>query len=259
MIELSDDQREHWLRRGWLQLPELLPAATTDSLPEWVEALARPPMRGDEQRLQYFEHTDAGTRICRTERYLGDQADLAALIAGGPLEHAAAAVLDEPAVLYKEKINYKAPGGGGFAAHQDATAYPFVRRIVTAVVAVDAMTTENGCLEFAGDGVDALLPGDGDGCIAPQTASELQWEPVPLPAGGVLLFSAMAPHRSGTNSSRAPRRALYLTYNARSEGDRRAAYYAEREVRMRDAVGEHARVSNIGHFRGRPATGDVET
>mmetsp|Transcript_21388 Transcript_21388/g.63932 ORF Transcript_21388/g.63932 Transcript_21388/m.63932 type:complete len:240 (-) Transcript_21388:689-1408(-) len=29
----------------------------------------------------------------------------------------------EPAVLFKDKINFKGPGGAGFLAHQDATAY----------------------------------------------------------------------------------------------------------------------------------------
>ena len=27
-------------------------------------------------------------------------------------------LFDEPAVLFKEKINFKLPGGGGFLAHQ---------------------------------------------------------------------------------------------------------------------------------------------
>jgi ectoine hydroxylase-related dioxygenase (phytanoyl-CoA dioxygenase family) len=50
-----------------------------------------------------------------------------------------------------------------------------------------------------------------------------------VPAGGVLFFSSNAPHRSGPNQTETQRRALYLTYNAFSEGDLRQAYYVDRE------------------------------
>jgi ectoine hydroxylase-related dioxygenase (phytanoyl-CoA dioxygenase family) len=52
-------------------------------------------------------------------------------------------------LLFKDKINYKAPHGNGFAAHQDAPAYDHIRKIehVTLNVAVDQSTPENGCLE----------------------------------------------------------------------------------------------------------------
>ena len=38
----------------------------------------------------------------------------------GRVIEAVGELLGEPAVLYKEKINYKYPGGGGYAAHQEA-------------------------------------------------------------------------------------------------------------------------------------------
>ena len=58
-------------------------------------------------------------------------------------------LMGEPAVLYKEKINYKYPGGGGYAAHQDAPAYEFVKFHITCLISVDAATPENGCLSFS--------------------------------------------------------------------------------------------------------------
>lgn len=48
------------------------------------------------------------------------------------------------------QLNFKGPGGAGFKPHQDATAYAteqLASRHVSAMVAVDAATVANGCVE----------------------------------------------------------------------------------------------------------------
>lgn len=252
---VTADQIADFRANGYLVLPSLLPAAVRAALAGWVETVAAPIGDG-ERRLHYFEQTDAGRSLTRTERFADDHPELACLLTRGLLPLAASALLGERALLYKEKVNYKPPGGAGFAPHQDATAYAFVRKHVTCLVAVDAMTLDNGCIEFAPYGADALLPGDGDGCIDRGFAATLAWETAPVPAGAVVFFTSYVPHRSGPNRTAQPRRALYLTYNAHSEGDRRASYYDERDrsIEAARAAGvEHARISTIGHFEGRPA------
>ena len=59
----------------------------------------------------------------------------------------------EPAVLFKDKINYKKAGGRGFAPHQDAPAYIGfgIVYFITMMIPVDNFTEENGCLELALD------------------------------------------------------------------------------------------------------------
>jgi ectoine hydroxylase-related dioxygenase (phytanoyl-CoA dioxygenase family) len=58
--------------------------------------------------------------------------------------------VSEGAVLFKEKINFKHPGGGGFLAHQDSVAYiGLANRHISAMVVVDKSTVENGCLQFS--------------------------------------------------------------------------------------------------------------
>ena len=56
----------------------------------------------------------------------------------------------EPAVLFKDKINFKLPGGDGFEAHQDVQAgwRRLARRHITAMVAIDETNAENGSLEM---------------------------------------------------------------------------------------------------------------
>ena len=170
----------------------------------------------------------------------------------------ASTLLGERALIYKEKINYKQTGGAGYAPHQDAAAYRYVNHHVTCLVAVDDMTPDNGCLEFAPGCLDALMPLNEVGCIDESIAETLEWTPVPVPAGGVLFFSSTAPHRSGPNRSDTHRRALYLTYNAFSEGDLRQAYYMDRERQLSErtpakADAKAARISTIGHFLGERA------
>jgi ectoine hydroxylase-related dioxygenase (phytanoyl-CoA dioxygenase family) len=159
-------------------------------------------------------------------------------------------------VLYKEKINYKLAGGAGYAPHQDAPAYPFVDQHVSCMVAIDDSTLDNGCLEVAAGMHAAVLPTDETGCIRDDVAATLRWAPVELRAGQTLWFHSRTPHRSGPNRSSRSRRALYPTYNARSEGDRREAYYRQKLAEFADdtATTGRVQVSLIGDFQGRPVT-----
>jgi len=120
---------------------------------------------------------------------------------------------------------------------------------------LDDATAENGCLEFApGYHRELLLQGN-DGCIASAIADGLPWRQVPTAAGSLLWFHGLIPHRSGDNRGHQSRRGLYLTYNALSEGDRRARYYQQKELALAAESpameGDKERVSLINHFRGR--------
>ena len=58
----------------------------------------------------------------RIENFLQYNAVLDKLINGPRMLKLMSQLFDEPAVLYKEKINYKLPGGEGFKPHQDVAA-----------------------------------------------------------------------------------------------------------------------------------------
>ena len=122
------------------------------------------------------------------------------------------------------------------------------------MVAVDDATIENGCLEVVSGAHHEVLAQDDRGCIAHDVVGHARVAPVELRAGETLFFDALAPHRSGPNRSTRDRRALYPTYNGRSEGDLRDAYYAERRRVLAEADGsERVQLSLIGDFEGRPA------
>jgi hypothetical protein len=254
MFILTETQRRHWTAYGWLLLSQSLAPEVVLALSSWVEEMALKGGHRDQRRL-YYERTARGKSLCRVERFLDDHIQLRSLIIEGMLPTIASTLLGERALVYKEKINYKRAGGAGYAPHQDAAAYPYVHHHVTCLVAVDDMTPDNGCLEFVPGDLDALMPLNEAGCMDAKIAQTLAWAPVLLPAGGVLFFSSNAPHRSGPNRTETQRRAIYLTYNAFSEGDLREAYYADRERQLAErhaasVSGEGTRISTIGHFLG---------
>jgi hypothetical protein len=252
---LGDEDRpaliEHFLAHGWVAV-DAVPAADAAALTKWVDEIAAIP-DGHDGVLQHFEGTDDGPALARSENFVPIHPGLRALLCDGPLLEVAGALLGEPAVLYKEKINYKLAGGAGYSPHQDAPAYPMIDVHVSAMVAVDDANETNGGLEVVSDHFDAVLPVDDRGCIEPTLAASLPWEAVPLAAGQTLWFHSRTPHRSSPNTSDGPRRALYPTYNAAREGDLRAAYYeAKRVAFTAKPSGDRARVSLIGDFEGRP-------
>ena len=224
-------KQRHWLENGWVAFDGLLEGKSKERLSQWVAEVAMAPATA-EGRQHHYETIAQAETLCRTENFLADHEALRTLVTGPLLTEVAAALLDDDAALTNGKINYKQPGGAGFAAHQDAARDPAAGRRVVCLIAVDPMTPKNGCLDFASGCHGRLLESDAEGCLLPRAAAKLSWEAVPLPVGGVVFFSPLAPHCSAPNASSWPRRALYLTYRAGGESRLRDPGYAHRAQAM---------------------------
>src|SRR5262245_31132200 len=178
--------------------------------------------------MKYFE-PGPSRLLCRVENFLPWHDGLRGLLERADLLACLEELLGERPVLFKEKLNFKLPGGGGFAPHQDAPAFTSFGQTyhVTLLLGADRMTPENGCLEMV-DGFTEprLLPQAEDGTLRSDVVEALAWRPLPLAPGDLVLFDSYVPHRSGPNRAEEPRRALYVTWNRASEGDRREAYFA---------------------------------
>jgi hypothetical protein len=248
---------DHFRLYGWVHVRPFDGAELGARLKRWADEVAAWP-DGDGFAeggwLHYRELTDDGPALCRSENLVPHHARMRELLCSGALADTAGALLGEPAVLYKDKLNYKLPGGAGYAPHQDAPAYRFVQLHVSCMVAIDDATEANGCLEVVSGAHDRLWPTDAAGCMRADVVESLQWDPVPVESGDTLWFHSRTPHRSGPNASPLPRRALYPTYNALAEGDLRVAYYRQKAAELAAAKsdGDHVQVSLIGDFQGRP-------
>ncbi len=229
------------VRRGLLHGPAL------DELSAWVREIEAWPV-GSHRWGHYAERTPSGHAICRTENVTACHAGVAHLVAG-ILTDTASEMIGEPAVAFKDKVNYKHPGGAGFSPHQDQRAYPGVQRVVSILVAVDACTAASGCLWVAA-GVDRLLPTDERGVITASAAAGLSWEAAGLEPGDALCIDGLVPHHSGANRSRRPRRVLVASYAPAAEGYGRDEYYARRTAAMASADDGRDRISTIADFDG---------
>lgn len=241
---------DHFRDHGWV-LADDLDADEVIEVQRWVDEVAA-TFDDPGSILHHREMTDFGPKLARSENFVPAHAGLRDLLTLR-LAATASRLLGEPAVLYKEKINYKLVGGAGFSPHQDAPAYPFIDSHVSCMVAVDDATPENGCLEVVSRRHERLLETDERGCIVQPLVDAMTWQFAPIRAGQTLWFHSLTPHRSGANRSTRDRRALYPTYNALSEGDLRETYYAEKLERFAAAErGERVVLSLIGDFEGRP-------
>jgi Phytanoyl-CoA dioxygenase (PhyH) len=241
----------HFDEWGWV-LTATLDESEARLVQHWVDVIAGwADDAGD--WLHYREQTTHGPRLCRSENFVPFHDGMRSLLTSGAMVATASLLLGEPALLYKEKINYKLAGGAGYAPHQDAPAYPFVASHVSCMVAVDSSDATNGCLEVVSGRHQELLAMDDCGCIAEDVVAEMSWMPVALAAGQTLWFHSLTPHRSGPNTSDVDRRALYPTYNAASAGDLREEYYRTKLAQIADQGGsDRVVVSLIGDFQGKP-------
>ena len=105
-------------------------------------------------------------------------------------------LLGEPAVLFKDKINFKLAGGDGFKPHQDQQAgwSVYASLFVTALVAIDEATEANGCLELAAGHHTRGLIGPEWAPLSEQDLRGVEFLPHPTRPGDAVLFDSFVPH-----------------------------------------------------------------
>jgi hypothetical protein len=199
--------------------------AWTDEVEHWPEVPGR--------HMMYFEQSlvEPAKRVLnRLENFYPYHPDFAALCDGDQLLGSVSALLAEPAVLFKEKINFKLPGGDGFEPHQDQQAgwSTYAPLFVTALVSIDEATVENGCLELAAGHHKAGLIGAEWTPLSQQQLDAGAFVTCPTKPGDAVFFDSYAPHGSKPNLSQRRRRVLYVTYNSARHGDHRLRYYADK-------------------------------
>lgn len=222
---------ETFQRQGFMVLRAHVPLDEVARMSSEASALERMPSRPEGPWL-YRDQEARESRgvdvLHRIEKFCGCAPVLARFVESAALRDLASACVGEAMIRFKEKINYKPPGGSGFAPHQDDQAGwdRFSSRFVSVLVALDPMTEANGCLEVSPGGHLRGRLGPDFAPIPDETVRALPWEPVLLDPGDAVVFDARTPHRSGPNATDRGRRALYVTFSAARDGDAYGAYHA---------------------------------
>ena len=228
---LAAEPSAHFRRHGWVHLPSFFGPSETASLLAWTDEITGWPETPGAWMRYYEKAPDGGRMLARIENFVPYHEELATLLTTGRVSELMAECCDEPVVLFKDKINFKYPGGAGFTPHQDYPAYVNfgVEHHVTLMAPADPFTLENGCLVMALDACERrILPQNPDGTVRAEVVEGLTTTPLLAVPGDVIVFDAWVPHWSGRNESSAPRRSYYMTFNPAAAGDHRAAYYARK-------------------------------
>ena len=233
---LSEEQLRFWHEHGFLIIRGALPSRfDAAALSAMADDAATLPIAPCSPWLLHHERSqrDGQVRICRVENFCKHH-NLWGEVAMGLVQSLVSQAFGEPAVLFKDKINYKGPGGGGFLPHQDATAYAtdtLATRHISVSLAIDPANEHNGPLELPASTqthVHGIYPNK-QGVLDQQVERDLgPWMPVLVEPGDIVLFDSYLPHRSLPNSSDRWRRSAYLTYNVEREGDLHSAYYRKK-------------------------------
>lgn len=257
--------REFYTKNGFLYFKDFFNDAEVKAIREWTDML------GDRSAEILVKSIETGVsleklvaadpnvpvivpekenkaKVCRIEDYMTPHLSAQYLKHADKVREFIGTVFEEPYALFKEKVNFKWPGGGAFPPHQDYPAYGFLAPTThaTAMVTVDPATQENGCLQVAlnwteslkgMDGLDAeklsngvaTVPfyegGPDNGNIKTVYTDKMDWVEVRSKPSELLIFSSFVPHRSFVNGCSQSRRAMFLTHNRLAEGEQRTNYY----------------------------------
>ncbi|KAM0453313.1 hypothetical protein ACHAO4_004905 [Trichoderma viride] len=190
---LSLEQVAFFKANGYLIVRDMLSDTETKELQRWAQEVHDWTPNADSQFMPYEEINSRGeTVLCRTENYAGFHKGFNGLLRGKKLLGVLEELSGEPMNLFKEKINYKLAGSGGFAPHIDAVAYNHIKDVkhLTILLAVDKSNFNNGGLEVVDASHDMDIPLNADDhCITTEWVDAHEWKPVELEPGKYMSLS----------------------------------------------------------------------
>ena len=133
--------------------------------------------------------------------------------------------------IFKDKYNAKPPGGEGFYSHFDGVFmfkntqglekkgwYDYSDFFINVLIALDPCNLKNGTLQiskkidFKFEELLKLTRQNGTPDLNENFEKTIDFEPIILNPGDIVLFLNTCPHKSSKNKSKVDRRTLYFTY-----------------------------------------------
>jgi hypothetical protein len=231
---LSERQIDGFRRDGILVVREMYTRDEVRRMAGWIDELvAKPRFKGAEMAYLEDSRSEPGARILsRIEKFAEPGTAFGEAVREKKMIEAVEALLGGPAVLFKEKINFKLPGGGGFEPHQDIQPGwdDYAPYFISVAVAIDPSTIANGCLEVSAGHHTRGWLGERWKPLTEEQLAGVHFEPCEMAPGDVMFFDCYAPHQSQPNLTAHQRRNVYLTYNRAADGDHRERYFADKRA-----------------------------
>jgi hypothetical protein len=230
---VCDDDIKFYQDNGYLRLPLQKHGLfqNLSELQQWVADIFQWGQDKGKWR-HYYETTNGKHLLWATEKLIEYYPPIQDLIAGdGPLL-LLKALTGREMVVFKDEIGWKLPGGKGAVPHLDRPAYSkFAPEFIEIMIAVDAHTVENGCLEFVPGSHKENVPISADGRIDSEWLDGREFVPMLLEAGDILIFNESMAHRLAPNKTDYRRAAVFGTYHFDlSQPDLRDKFYAHRLI-----------------------------
>ena len=223
-MTLTPEQLDSYRRLGHLTLPGVFTPSEMD------EAIADAHAWGDEvmsrmgetERGWYLDRGVAKQVLRKLDNPAFHRPVFRRLGIDPRLVRLVEAIIGPGVTIYFSQIFFKPPEGGGpKPVHQDNFYFGpgDPDEMVTAWIALDEATAENGCLWF-GEGTNrgpviphVAPPGEPFNLLIPEEAAKAQpMTPAPVPKGGVSFHHGNTFHQSGRNLSNRWRRAVAFHY-----------------------------------------------
>jgi len=226
---LTPQHLEEYQRDGFVIARGAFTESNMDQIESWTTELAS---RLEEPGKHWVYHEksklDPEVELINRIEYISPfHAGFAEL--ANVLRKPVAQLLGEEAVLFKEKINFKMPGGDGFKPHQDSQAgwEDYAKYFISVMVCIDEATIENGCLQLVAGHQDRGLYREWEP-LTDEDMADMEFVHYPAKPGDVVFFDCYVPHASEPNLTNKIRRMYFATYNRLSEGYHLDRYYADK-------------------------------
>jgi ectoine hydroxylase-related dioxygenase (phytanoyl-CoA dioxygenase family) len=226
---LTDNQIKDFKRDGFVVVSGNFNEDEVFRIQAWTTELAEIPEVSGKQWV-YHENSklDPDIKLINRIEYISPfHAGFAEL--NTALKSPMSQLLGDEAVLFKEKVNFKMPGGDGFKPHQDSQAgwEDYADFFISVMLCIDEATIENGCLQLVTGYQNRGLYREWEP-LTEEDMANMEFKYHPTKPGDLVFFDCYVPHASEPNLSNKTRRMYFATYNKLSAGDHLEQYYADK-------------------------------
>lgn len=235
-MELSQEQIQTYKDTGFVVIKDFFDKKTMERVSALVDGL-KTKNAAEGEDAKYFEQSPISNEnlLVRIENVMGDHnLELTETLITAKAIACLTQLLDEPPVLFKDKVNFKLPGCRADKLHQDQAAgwNAYCDSFITMGIAVDENRMDNAALSFMNSGnyqkelmTEEWKPMTEDD---PPYSPEDEYVLIVADPGDVIFFDAYVPHGSPPNTGDRSRRNVFLTFNRKSDGDMKAQYYRDK-------------------------------
>lgn len=227
--DLKNEQiRTTFINKGYIVIKNFFTDNEYSTLKKVTQSIQRAPEKKG-GIMKYFEKSNISAELLlnRAENFIQYFDQLSKIIFSTKIMDLLRAAGGQEFHLFKEKINFKLIGGGGFKIHQDAPAFTkFCREeLLILMIPVDKSTYNNGALKVCDNFFEPKIVPHDNG-EAKVINRKINWKTIELKPKDIVVFSSFLLHYSEDNNSKTPRRCYYFTFNSVANGNLRDEYFS---------------------------------